>query len=155
MTTTNVLSYMINEVADAREKGDVETKFKDDAYAALRCFVYLYTGNYTYKKINAQLRRSDYEKISTVIGIVKQQLEKYNKEKFARKLKANAKYGKFIDLYRGVPKPDKLMTKGKKLYWKGFTSTSLERKVAQNFGRFNYVIELDKDAPHDYMIIPA
>ena len=69
---------MINEVADIREKGEVEEKFRNDSYAALRCFVYLYTGNYTYKKINSQLRRNDYEKISTVIGIVKQQLEKYN-----------------------------------------------------------------------------
>ena len=47
-----------------------------------------------------------------------------------------------------------MMTKGKKLYWKGFTSTSLERRVAANFGKYHYVIELDKDKPHDYMIIP-
>jgi hypothetical protein len=91
----------------------------------MKCFIYLYTGNYTYKKINSQLRRDQYQKISAVIGVVKKQLEMYNKEKFARKLKANAKHGKFLDLYRGIPKPDKSMIKGKKIFWKGFTSTSL------------------------------
>jgi hypothetical protein len=52
-------------------------------------------------------------------------LEQYNKEKFARKLKANVKLGKLLDLFRGIPKPDKLMVKGKKMFWRGFTSTSL------------------------------
>ena len=45
--------------------------------------------------MNQMLRRSEYEKISAVIGVVKKQLEQYNKEKFARKLKANAKVGRY------------------------------------------------------------
>lgn len=94
--------------------------------------------------MNQLLRRSDYDKISAVIGIVKKQLQQYNKQKFARKLKANPKQGRYLDLYRGIPKPDKLMTKGRKMFWRGFTSTSLERKVANNFGRYHYIIELDK-----------
>ena len=40
----------------------------------MKCFVYLYTGNYTYKKMNNLLRKSEYEKISAVIGVVKKQL---------------------------------------------------------------------------------
>jgi hypothetical protein len=51
-----------------------------------------------------------------VIGVVKKQLEQYNKEKFARKLKANAKVGRYLDLYRGIPKPDKVMVKGRKQF---------------------------------------
>ena len=120
----------------------------------MKCFIFLYTGNYTYKKINSQLRRNEYEKISAVIAVVKKQLEEYNQEKFARKLKANQKYGKILSLYRGIPKPDKLMIKGKKMYWKGFTSTSLEVKVANKFGKFSYVIELETKNPHAYMIVP-
>lgn len=89
-----------------------------------------------------------------MIGVVKKQLEQYNKEKFARKLKANAKQGRYLDLYRGISKPDKTMVKGKKVFWRGFTSTSLERKIANNFGRYHYIIELDNANPHDYMIVP-
>mgnify|MGYP002345651368 CR=1 len=100
------------------------------------------------------LRRSEYEKISAVIGVVKKQLEQYNKEKFARKLKANAKVGRYLDLYRGIPKPDKVMVKGRKQFWRGFTSTSLERKIANNFGRYHYIIELDNTNPHDYIVVP-
>ena len=104
--------------------------------------------------MNQLLRKSDYDKISTVIGVVKEQLEQYNKEKFARKLKANPKQGRYLDLYRGISKPDKTMVKGKKVFWRGFTSTSLERKIANNFGRYHYIIELDNANPHDYMIVP-
>lgn len=100
------------------------------------------------------LRKSQYDKISAVIGIVKKQLEQYNKEKFARKLKANIKQGRYLDLYRGIPKPDKTMVKGRKIFWRGFTSTSLERKIANNFGRYHYIVELDNNNPHDYMIVP-
>ena len=46
------------------------------------------------------------------------------------------------------------MIKGKKMYWKGFTSTSLEVKVANKFGKFSYVIELETKNPHAYMIVP-
>jgi hypothetical protein len=104
--------------------------------------------------MNNMLRKSELDKISAVIGIVKKQLEQYNQEKFARKLKANAKMGRIIDLYRGIPKPDKTMTKGKKVFWRGFTSTSLDRKIANNFGRYHFIIELDNNNPHDYMIVP-
>lgn len=41
----------------------------------MKCFIFLYTGPYTYKKINSQLRRNEYEKISVVIGVVQRQLE--------------------------------------------------------------------------------
>lgn len=59
IAATNILSFMLEEIADTREKNKVEQKFKDDEqYAALKCFVYLYTGNYTYKKMNGLLRRS-------------------------------------------------------------------------------------------------
>lgn len=100
------------------------------------------------------MRRSDYDKISAVIAVVQKQLEEYNKEKFARKLKANQKYGQFLNLYRGIPKPDKTMIKGKKQYWKGFTSTSLDTNVASRFGRYLFVINLDKGSPHAYMVVP-
>ena len=116
--------------------------------------MYLYTGNFTYRKMNQMLRKSDYDKISAVIGVVKKQLEQYNKEKFARKLKANAKLGRFLDLYRGINKPDKMMAKGRKMYWRGFTSTSLERRIAGNFGKYQYVIELENSNPHPYMVVP-
>ena len=154
-TATNILGYMIEEIADDREKGQAEKRFKDgEEYAALKCFVYLYTGNFTYKKMNQMLRRSEYEKVSAVIGVVKKQLEQYNKEKFARKLKANAKHGRFLDLFRGINKPDKLMVKGKRMYWRGCTSTSLERKIANNFGKYQYIVELDNANPHPYMVVP-
>lgn len=116
--------------------------------------MYLYTGNYAYKKLNQLLRKSEYDKISTVIGVVKKQLEQYNKEKFARKLKANPKQGRYLDLYRGINKPDKLMGKGQKLFWRGFTSTSLDRRIAGNFGRYHYIIQLDNANPQPYMIVP-
>lgn len=56
LATTNVLSYLFKEVADIREQEEVEAKFKNEKYAALKCFVYLYTGNYVYKKVNQSLR---------------------------------------------------------------------------------------------------
>lgn len=104
--------------------------------------------------MNQLLRKSDYDKISTVIGVVKKQLEQYNKETFARKLKANNKQGRYLDLYRGISKPDRTMVKGKKVFWRGFTSTSLERKVANTFGRYHFIIELDNLNPHSYMTVP-
>jgi len=47
-------------MADIRDAKGAQDKFKNDTYAALKCFVYLYTGHYSYKKINSQLRRSEY-----------------------------------------------------------------------------------------------
>lgn len=46
------------------------------------------------------------------------------------------------------------MIKGKKQYWKGFTSTSLDTTVASRFGRYLFVINLDKSIPHAYMVVP-
>lgn len=66
-------------MADMREGRKAQDKYSNDSYAALKCFIYLYTGHYTYKKINSQLRRSDYDKISAVIAVVQKQLEEYNK----------------------------------------------------------------------------
>ena len=44
---------MIEQFAEYREKEKVAEMFKPtDEYVALKCFVYLYTGNYAYKKIN-------------------------------------------------------------------------------------------------------
>jgi len=51
-------------MADMREGMQVNDKFKSDTYAALKCFIFLYTGHYSYKRINSQLRRNEYEKIS-------------------------------------------------------------------------------------------
>lgn len=51
-------------------------------------------------------------------------------------------------------KPDKLMTQGRKMYWRSFTSTSIDRKVAGLFGRYQYILELDTLTPHDYIIVP-
>lgn len=141
-------------MSDMREGTQVSDKLKNDTYAALKCFIFLYTGHYSYKRINSQLRRSEYEKMSQVIAVVKNQLEHYNKEKFARKLKANIKIGKYLNLYRGIPKPDKSMQRGQKLFWKAFTSTSLEKPIAARFGRFSFVITLENSNPHPYMIVP-
>lgn len=139
-SVTNIMAFMMDEMADIREGIRAKDKFQNDTYAALKCFIYLYTGHYSYKKINSQLRRNEYNKISAVIAVVQKQLIEYNKEKFARKLKANQKFGKYLSLYRGIPKPDKTMIKGKKQYWKAFTSTSLETTVAARFGRYTFVI---------------
>lgn len=68
------MAYMIEEMADMREGNTAHDKFKNDNYAALKCFIYLYTGHYSYKKINSQLRRGEYDKISQVIGMVTKQL---------------------------------------------------------------------------------
>ena len=65
---------MIEEVADIRERKDIKGKFDNDPYAALKCFVYLYTGPYTYKTINRELRKDQFDKISRVIAVVTKQL---------------------------------------------------------------------------------
>jgi hypothetical protein len=59
-----------------------------------------------------------------------------------------------LSLHRGITRPDKDMIKGKRLYWKSFTSTSLSTSVAAKFGRYQYVIELETSSPHPYMIVP-
>jgi len=92
--------------------------------------------------------------MAKVIALIKNQLALYNEGKFARRLTANSKNGRLLDLYRGIMKPDKMMTSGKTMYWRAFTSTSLDRKVASNFGRYQYIIELDNSAPHDYIVVP-
>jgi len=34
------------------------------------------------------------------------------------------------------------MQRGHKLFWKGFTSTSLEKPIAARFGRYTFVVTL-------------
>jgi len=46
------------------------------------------------------------------------------------------------------------MGRGQKLFWRGFTSTSLDSKIASNFGRYHYIIQLDNVTPQPYMIVP-
>ena len=58
LSCTNVLTHLFTEVADMREKEEVEAKFRDEKYAALKCFIYLYTGNYAYKMVNTSLRKN-------------------------------------------------------------------------------------------------
>ena len=74
-----------------RDKLDLQ-----DKYAALKCFVYLYTGDYAYKKVNQSLRKNDIEKIAPVLAAVKNQLGKYAKEQSSDSNK------KLSTLYRGV-----------------------------------------------------
>lgn len=40
------------------------------------------------------------------------------------------------------------------MFWKGFTSTSLKKAVANNFGKYQFIITLDNTSPHAYMIVP-
>jgi hypothetical protein len=146
-------------MADMREGRNAHEKFKNDTYAALKCFIYLYTGHYSYKRISSQLRRSEYDKISRVIALVRKQLNSYNKEEskfnFNRKFTANNRHGKFLSLYRGINKPDKAMQKNEKMYWKAFTSTSLDTTIAARFGKYTYVINIDNSNPHEYIIVPT
>lgn len=70
------MGLMMEEMSDARDNTrKAHEKFSNSNYAALKCFVYLYTGHYAYKGINSQLRRGEYEKISKVIAVVQKQLE--------------------------------------------------------------------------------
>ena len=74
-----MLRYMIEHMADVRERNFVRNMFSpNEAYAPLKCFIYLYTGPYTYKTVNAQIRKNVH-KITKVIAVVQKQLEQYNK----------------------------------------------------------------------------
>ena len=57
-------------------------------------------------------------------------------------------------LYRGIPDSDPLMVEKSRLYWRGFTSTALNKEVAKKFGRYQYTIALKRGLPHEYLIIP-
>ena len=46
------------------------------------------------------------------------------------------------------------MIEKSKMYWKGFTSTALNKEVTKQFGRYVYTIVLKKGLPHEYLIIP-
>jgi hypothetical protein len=155
-SVSEVLDYMINEMADVRDtKGALKFK-SEEKYAALKCFIYLYTANYSYKKIGSQLRRRDYEKISKVIAVIQKQLAEYNKNyktKIDKKLQSKVVGGKF-SLFRGISKPDRDMNKGKKVFWRTFTSTSLDPLVAGKFGNYRYQISIDYSTSHPYMIVP-
>lgn len=121
LATTNVLSYLFKEVADIREQEEVEAKFKNEKYAALKCFVYLYTGNYVYKKVNQSLRSNEYERLAPIIALIKRELSMFSKENSSL---AERKIGM---LYRGIDIPDPLMVEKSRMYWKGFTSTALSK----------------------------
>ena len=95
------MSYLIDDISDIRERPKVEGMIDpDDQEAALMCFVYLYTGEYTYSKINAQLNQGYYEKIAKVLAVVQMQLRSYQSADFSRRLRPNN--GRIVDLYRGV-----------------------------------------------------
>ena len=147
--TTNVMSMLFEEIADVRERNDVKEKLDlQDKYAALKCFVYLYTGDYAYKKVNQSLRKNDYEKMAPVLAAVKNQLGKFAKED------SNQNNEKISVLYRGVSQEDKSMVQGNRLYWKSFTSSSKSKKVAMMFGTCQYTIYLSPRLSHEYIIIP-
>jgi hypothetical protein len=114
----------------------------------LKCFIYLYTGDYAYKKVNQSLRSNEYDRLAPVIGLIKKELKMFSKENSNL---ANRKIG---ILYRGIDTPDPLMKEKARLYWKGFTSTALSKEVVKQFGRYQYTIALKRDIPHDYLIIP-
>jgi hypothetical protein len=46
------------------------------------------------------------------------------------------------------------MIEKSRMYWKGFTSTALNKEVTKQFGRYVYTIVLKKGLPHEYLIIP-
>jgi hypothetical protein len=41
------------------------------------------------------------------------------------------------------------------MYWKAFTSTSLDTTIAARFGKYTYVINIDNSNPHEYIIVPT
>jgi hypothetical protein len=41
------------------------------------------------------------------------------------------------------------------MYWKAFTSTSLDTTIAARFGKYTYVINVDNSNPHEYIIVPT
>jgi hypothetical protein len=103
LATTNVLSFLFKEVADMREREEVEAKFKNEKYAALKCFVYLYTGNYAYKKVNNSLRANEHQRLAPIVALVKKELTMFSKENSSL---ANRNIGL---LFRGIDIPDPLM----------------------------------------------
>jgi hypothetical protein len=104
--------------------------------------VYLYTGNYAYKMVNKSLRSNEYQRLAPIIALVKKELTMFSKENSSL---ANRNIGM---LYRGIGEPDPQMVKESRLYWKGFTSTALNKEVAKNFGRYQYTIILKRGFPH-------
>ena len=57
-------------------------------------------------------------------------------------------------LFRAIDSPDPLMVEKSRLYWKGFTSTALNKDVIKQFGRYQYTIALKRGMTHEYLIIP-
>lgn len=57
-------------------------------------------------------------------------------------------------LYRGIDIPDPLMVEKSRMYWKGFTSTALNKEITKKFGRYQYTIVLKRGMPQEYLIIP-
>jgi hypothetical protein len=87
----------------------------------LKCFVYLYTGNYAYKIVNNSLRSNEYQKIAPIIALVKKELKMFSKES------SNLATRNIGLLFRGIDKSDPLMVEKTRLYWRGFTSTALSK----------------------------
>lgn len=83
--------------------------------------MYLYTGNYVYKKVNQSLRSNEYERLAPIIALIKRELSMFSKENSSL---AERKIGM---LYRGIDIPDPLMVEKSRMYWKGFTSTALSK----------------------------
>jgi hypothetical protein len=46
------------------------------------------------------------------------------------------------------------MVLNNKMYWRTFTSTSRNKKVAQDFGKFQYVITFNTNQSHPYFVVP-
>ena len=86
--------------------------------------------------------------MAPVLAAVKNQLGCYAKENSHL---ANIKIEK---IYRGIDQADEEMVEGRRLYWKGFTSSSLSKDTAKLFGKNQYLIFLSTRLSHEYLIIP-
>lgn len=83
-----------------------------------------------------------------MIALVKRELGTFSKENSSL---AQRNIGL---LFRGIDLPDEFMVEKSRMYWKGFTSTALNKEVTKRFGRYVYTIVLKKGLPHEYLIIP-
>jgi hypothetical protein len=98
--------------------------------------------------VNKSLRSKEYERLAPIIALVKKELTSFSQENSTL---ANRNIGL---LYRGIPQPDPQMVQKSRLYWRGFTSTALNKEVAKKFGRYQYTIALKRGLPHEFLIIP-
>ena len=77
-----------------------------------------------------------------MIALVKRELGMFSKENSSL---AQRNIGL---LFRGIDLPDEFMIEKSRMYWKGFTSTALNKEVTKQFGRYVYTIVLKKGLPH-------